>query len=150
MMKNKLYTFCAVICCSIFPLSALANCPDPSTIVYQCYEMAGHKICTWNPTNGWYQGSGDYSESLNDGDVLPPNSFKRAIWYPYVSENNGATSCYYTGPEGELVTLFQHTGYGDVPRPQSNNWFPTNTVPNFPESLECLESASACKFDFAN
>jgi len=149
-MKNKLIILCATSLCSFFSINVLANCPDPSTIVYHCYEMAGHKICSWNPTQGWYQGSGDYSESLKDGDTLPPNSFKRAIWFPYLGDNNGATSCYYQGPEGELVTLFQQTGYGDVPKPTGNNWIPTNTVPNFPESLECLESIGACEFDFAN
>lgn len=84
---------------------------------------------------------------MHDGDTLGPNSFQRAIWYPYRDEEHDATTCYYQGPEGERVTLFQRTGYGEVPRPVGTSWTDTS-MDEFPFALECVVSPSACGFNF--
>jgi hypothetical protein len=141
---KKILLFTMLTC---FSASVLANCPAPHTIIYQCHEFNGHKMCTWNPRLGWYQGSADLSPSLTEGDHLSPRSFEKAIWFPYADETHGATTCYYRGPEGERVTLFQQTGYGSVPPPTGNIWHPT-TEADFTGGLECTLNTTACDFEF--
>ena len=141
-MKKILITL--ITCLSATTL--FANCPAPHTIIYQCHEWNGNKMCTWNPRFGWYQGSSDLSPSLRDGDHLPLGSFEKAIWFPYADDTHGATTCYYRGPEGERVTLFQQTGYGTVPPPLRGPWNPTSE--DFPGGLECTANTAICQFDF--
>jgi hypothetical protein len=122
-----------------------ANCPQPQTISYQCHDVQGRKMCTWGPDNGWYQGNADDSPFIKDGDRLGSNAFKKALWFPYIDETHGATHCFYTGPYGEDVNLFQQTGYGNVPPPVGPLWRDSSVEPG---ALECTTSASACKFEF--
>ncbi len=136
----------------LFPLLLLlasavhANCPLPQTISFQCHDFQGHKMCTWQPDNGWYQGSAD-DTSIQEGTRLAPGAFKKAVWFPYVDDNFGATNCFYVGPRGEKITLFQQTGYGSVPRPAGKLW-KISSMKGYPYVLACLTSASECKFEF--
>lgn len=146
-MKKKLLLLPLLVSLSILSAEANANCPQPRTVIYKCADWNGHKMCTWGPMGGWYQGSADNSPSLKDGDHLGPDAFQKAVWFPYRDEAHGATNCFYKGPEGERVTLFQQTGYGDVPPPVGKLWTPS-TVEGFPNAFECTVGAAACKFEF--
>jgi len=125
---------------------AFANCPQPQTISYQCHMIKGRNICTWGPDNGWYQGNSD-ENPVKDGERLSPNAFTQAVWFPYNDDSHGATSCYYKGPYGETVNLFQQTGYGTVPPPVGSLWTKIRWE-GFPYALSCSSSAFACKFEF--
>ncbi len=142
-MHKKILLFIALL--PVLSNIAYANCPQPQTISYQCHDVRGHKMCTWGPDNGWYQGNADENPLVKDGDRLTSNAFKKAIWYPYIDETHGATRCFYAGPFGEDVNLFQQTGYGSVPPPVGSLWTASSMEPG---ALECTASASACKFEF--
>lgn len=146
-MQKKLLLLTFFISFLGLSFKTFANCAHPLTVIYKCHEWNGHKICTWGPLGGWYEGSSDYSSSLHDGDHLGADAFKKAIWYPYRDASHGATTCLYVGPEGEKVTLFQQTAYGEVPPPSGSLWKPSDEV-GFPDSLECTANTATCKFEF--
>jgi hypothetical protein len=143
-MNKKIVLLPLLLSC-YFTTTVYANCPLPQTISYQCHDFEGRKMCTWGPDNGWYQGSADDSPLVKAGDRLASNAFKKAIWLPYIDEKHGATRCFYRGPYGENVNLFQQTGYGDVPPPVGPLWTGSSMEPG---ALECTKSASDCKFEF--
>lgn len=147
-MKKKLLLLPLFISVGIASTAVNANCPHPLSVVYKCDEWMGHRMCTWNPIRGWYQGSSDKSASVKDGDHLPYNAFKKALWFPYKDEQNGATNCFYVGPEGESITLVQKTGYGSVPKPSGRLWKPSTVAGFPPSSVECTVGSAACQFEF--
>jgi hypothetical protein len=124
---------------------AMANCPPPQTISYNCHDIPGRKVCTWDPDNGWFEGNTGHGP-IKDGYRLPPDSFHKAFWYPYLDDNHGAAECFYIGPYNETVTLSQQTGYGSVPPPAGSLW--TNKTMHDFSGLECSENTSACNFKF--
>src|SRR3990167_711102 len=97
---NRLYGFISLML--IFLNTAMANCPPPQSISYQCHQVKGRQMCVWAPDKGWYQGNAD-ENPVKDGERLGANSFKQTFWFPYVDDSHGATQCFYVGPFGETV-----------------------------------------------
>lgn len=126
--------------------AASANCPLPHHVTFHHHEMNGHSYGTWDSKNGWYQGTSDASGTISDGDH--PVSFVKAIWFPYLDNTHGATDCYYVDAHGNTLTLFQQTGYGEVPNPSGNNWH-DDTFGSL-KALSCTTGTALCRFDFAD
>ncbi len=141
-MKKLIFLFSLCL-----PFAVFANCPLPHSLTYQCHELNGNRMCTWSPRNGWYQGSADLNPALSEGDHAPIRSFEKAIWFPYLDDQHGATLCYYRGPQNEKIVLFQQTGYGTVPPPKGSLWNP-ETGGEFPGGLECYADTVRCNFAF--
>lgn len=122
-----------------------ANCPLPHHVTYEAHEMNGHTYSTWSPKNGWYEGSGAASVGVKIGEHAA--SFVKATWFPYLDDLHGATNCFYLDSHGGLITLFQQTGYGDVPPPTERNWH--QDTYDSSKALSCMGNSLFCNFEFA-
>lgn len=132
--------------------TALANCPRYESVTYTCAGFQGNVQCSWNPANGYYQGS------ANHGDYpVPPGAqaarFLRAFWTPnaHVTSDRlsyGVTICQYAY-HGQVIVLYQKDRNPNIADPRRKNrelWFLSNWQDA--KGYSCIASERSCDFDY--
>lgn len=109
--------------------AAFANCPNHNTVIYSCQSFNNNVQCTWNPLEGWYQGSASSEAHIEPG--VRSTRFLRAFWTPnahFVDSHKlsyGVTICQYSY-KGSLIVLYQKDRNVNIPDPRAQdrkNWF---------------------------
>lgn len=132
--------------------NALANCPQHDTVRYTCISFENNKQCTWNPVQGWYQGSSSHGADVPAGARAA--RFLRAFWTPNarITDLNkvsfGVTICQYSY-QGSLIVLYQKDRDVNIPDPRLKNkkiW----SVQEWQgvKGLGCSISEAKCDFEY--
>jgi hypothetical protein len=120
-MKSKLKIILAGLFLSG---NAFANCPHHDTVIYKCVTFENNQECTWNPIQGWYQGSSSHGADISEG--ARATRFLRAFWTPnaHITGLNkvsfGVTICQYSY-HGNLIELYQKDRDINIPDPRLKN-----------------------------
>lgn len=132
--------------------TALANCPNHNTVIYSCQSFNNNIQCTWNPSQGWYQGSGSNNAHIEPG--VRSTRFLRAFWTPnaHIVDSNkvsfGVTICQYSY-NGSLIVLYQKDRNPNIPDPRiknRNSWFPAQW--QGVKGYACVAGEGQCDFEY--